>query len=403
MPDTPQFSYFLSTEEDPVTPSHPVWKTLLPLSRRELAGRPEKETGIYITHGDYFNSVRSFLEKSRFEVLTAAVAQHDNRDISADDIEEIRICLEKHGEFYHPARVVLKIIGKRVSFVVNVAASPAGTAVIQREFDILQRLNRDFPRTFIPEVYARGEIPVNGGDRVLRMFLGKWFEGFNEFHISRESAGGTLKLAVWDPVCGTFFLSPDQAEQLYAQAAMILTYYYNIETMEKISLWHHAAGDFVLRLRDETVELRLVTVRRYAEMFADDKNIPLSAERMLESLLIFFVDFSMRMRLDRLDGVGDVVWSDDLAVEGVLKGFFKGLRFKAQDGYIPDAFIDCFRNYLSRCSGTDLFELSQAVANTYDPRMPETAVVKENVKTHAAMLYKAIRKTDISEIRNEAF
>lgn len=392
MPGTPKFSYYLPTERNPVTHTHAVWETPLPLSRKALAGHPEKETGASLHCGDYFNAVRLFLEKNRYESIAAAASRQANRDIPVDDIEEIRICLEKHGEFYHPASVAVKTKEKKLSFVVNVAASPAGTGILQSEFETLQRLNRDFPRSFIPKVYARDEICLPGGDRVLGMFLGEWFEGFYEFHVSGETAVGDRKIVVWDPVSGNFFLSAGQASGPFTQAAMILTYYYNPETTEKISQWHHAAGDFVVKVRDETIESRLVTVRRYEEMFAMDKHDGPSAGSLPEALLIFLVDLSLRMRLDRLDGVGDVVWLADRAVGGVVKGFFEGLRLKVQDGVIPEAFVSYFRGYLSRCTAADLSELSQAVADAHDPRTPDSAVLRENVKAHAAVLHRLIQQ-----------
>lgn len=394
MPGTPQFSYFLSTSNHPVTPDRAIWKAPLPLSRKEVRGYPEKEDDVSISHGDYFYSVRRFLEKNRFEIITSAVSRYLNRNVSPGEIEEIRICLEKHGEFYHPARVVIGINGKSISFVVNVAVSHSGKGVIQREYRLLQRFNRECPRPFIPAVYAQAEIPIEGSDVTLGMFLGEWFENFNEFHLSRDRSDDKIRLAVWDPVCGSLFLSPGQTRELYSQAGMILTCYYDMETFEHISLWHHAAGDFVVNLHGGKIELRLVTVRQYAPMFGelDAQEEASASQRMLEALLIFFLHLTLRMRLDRLDGIGDMAWADSVAVEGALDGFFRGLAMKAEDGIIPGPFADFFQHYLSRCTESDLLDLSASIVNNYNPLAPEPAVINENLNAHTRFLFRAIQK-----------
>jgi len=107
-------------------------------------------------------------------------------------------------------------------------------------------MNNDFPFSFVPKVYGTGEV-FTKDNHYISMFLGEWFEGFNEFHISRDPADGKNKIVVWDNQQSNFFLSADQIMELYRQATMILTSYYNIETFEQIFSWHHAAGDFVLK------------------------------------------------------------------------------------------------------------------------------------------------------------
>ncbi len=99
MPYTPRFSYFISPLETPVTQNSPVWQQPLPLSRN-LCG---KNGEISISHGEYFCAVRTFLENDGDEVICRALTRRLQQNVKPQDIREIRICLEKHGEFYHPA------------------------------------------------------------------------------------------------------------------------------------------------------------------------------------------------------------------------------------------------------------------------------------------------------------
>jgi len=392
MPGKPQFSYFLSHQKYHVQKESEIWKTPLPLSRNQPLKQPQKETGISVSHGDYFCAVRSFLENNRFAILTSAVAQHLNRDIKPEDIEKIRIFLEKHGEFYHPARIEAVVNRDMAPFVVNVAISHAGNESIQREYKILQRLNSNFPYSFLPKVYGKS-IARTKKNLQVGMFLGEWFEGFNEFHISKDPSDEKNRINVWDTEKGNFFLTAEQSLELYRQAAMILTCYYDVETFEQIFPWHHAAGDFVIKLINNKVKTRLVTVRQYASMFEenDSEDQDQEADLILEALLVFFLSLSIRMRLDRLDGVGKIVWSDDVAVEGTLIGFFEGLALKPSVDLLQDSVVDCFRKHLLSCSQADLFDLSQAMVNAYNPQAPEVPVIKRNLQSHVKILYNSIK------------
>ncbi|MGD8448194.1 MAG: hypothetical protein PVJ20_00270 [Desulfobacterales bacterium] len=357
------------------------------MSRKQ---RPN-DAGICVSHGDYFTAVRNFLEQGKSEIITRAVSQYMHREITSQEIKEINIFLEKHGEFYHPARIETLLRGTAIAFVLNVAISDSGKRCIQKEYGLLKQLNEDFPFSFLPKVYGRGRVSIAGDE--IAMFLGEWFKGYNEFHISLDLADQKHKILVWDDEHGSYFLTDDQTKNLYRQAARILTGYYNVNTFEQILSWHHAAGDFVLKCQDNRIDLKLITVRQYRPLFGNDRinKVP-DAELILEALLVFFLNLAIRMRLDRLDGIGEIVWSDDIAVEGTLKGFFEGLALKPPFVSIPGPLMDGFRNHLLSCSQEDLFGLSQAMVDAYHPQSPEIPVIKKNLKRHVKILFNTIQQ-----------
>ncbi len=57
-----RFAYFLETLDQPVTPEQPLWRQPLPLSRTFCAVSSRPASGAPLSIGDYFESVRSFLE-----------------------------------------------------------------------------------------------------------------------------------------------------------------------------------------------------------------------------------------------------------------------------------------------------------------------------------------------------
>ena len=68
------------------------------------------------------------------------------------------------------------------------------------------------------------------------MFLGDWFDGFHEFHLTRRSDSGGPVIRVWDGADCPCLLSKKQAADVYRTASMILTACY-----DPITTWSNTA------------------------------------------------------------------------------------------------------------------------------------------------------------------
>ena len=393
----PSFKNFLFNTQNPVHKTDPVWSVPIPLSRSQSAGTILPDSDRFILHGDLFLAARNFLEKDRYALITRAVSKQISRRVPLGEIEEIRVIIDKHGAFYHPAKIEAVLKDVQIPFVLNIAVTETGRECAQREYRTLKMLNANAHHSFIPEVYGQGSAFAKTDRVEIRMFLAEWFEGFNEFHLSLDPSDGTIKIIVWDNEHGNFFLTHHQTINIYRQAAMILTCYYNAETFEQIFSWHHAAGDFVLKCHKKDVEVKLVTVRQYRSMFVQnihDESQTIDARMILEALLVFFLNMAIKMRIDRLDGVGEIVWSDDVALVGILKGFFEGLALKPIINVFPEPLDHCFRQYLLSCSLADFFDLNHAIVNTYPFQAPEVPVIRQHLGNHVEGLYNAIRQLE---------
>lgn len=349
--------------------------------------RGQTQTSSPFRYRDYFNAVSGFLKDNGFDIPVRAVSASLNRNIAQNDIKAIHIHLEKHGEFYHPARVRVVLNDREALFVLNVAVSGAGLDIITGEFDILDRLSHSFPNSHLPKVFGQGErITENGA--VVKMFFGEWFDGFHEFHISNQH-DCEKGIVVWDPVRGRFPLSPDQMEALYRQAAYILTCYYDPETFEQIYPWHHAAGDFIVRLDERgRVALRLITVRNYKPLVGGSEPEAHDLQSIMEAMLLFFLNLSIRTRLDRMEGVDDITWSNDIAVKATAEGFFNALSKKSPIAGIPVPLTECFMVFLSGHTPEDLLDISHGILGRYHPHSPEPPVIKENLEKHIRDIYR---------------
>jgi hypothetical protein len=385
----PRFSYFLETVDQPIEPEDPAWQRPLPLSRDACSRTCREPAEAAVSIGDYFQAVQLFLETSGRDALVRSLGE---QAADAAFARDVRIFLAKHGEYYHPARVETEIGGRLFQRVVNVAVSAAGRALLLKDYANLERLNREFPRSYVPRVYGTGQVDTGKG-RPLALFLAEWFSGFCEFHLTQRSPGVEHALLLWDPENGNRYLDSDQARWIYHEVARILTHYFNLDTLESVGSWHHAAGDFVAKLTGSRLEIRMVTVRRYGPVFrsrhkADDA-CP-DPKTLLEILLIFLLDLSIRTRLDRLDGTGDIAWSDLLAVGATVDGMLAGLVEKPTPFELPLPLDQLFKHYLAACSADDILDLCKGIAARYRPEAPERPVVNARIAEHAEALHDAL-------------
>ncbi len=384
------FNYFLSDESCQVTKKNDLWKAQLPIGREAFLKNSRKDISSDITYGDYFCAASSFLEKNGFKIILQAALDCLKYEIDVKGIKEVNIFLEKHGQFYHPARVEIKLDENILIFVLNCAISDGGKACIKREYEILNSLGNDFSFAYLPRVYGIGEVCTNTANKSILMFLGQWFKDFNEFHVSQGSKG---KIKVWDQGNDDFFLTIEDTLELHTQVGKILTYYYNMETFEQIFPWHHAAGDFVVKKEKDELLLRLVTARQYAPMFENASGDPMDSEVILDALYLFFINLSMRMRLDRFDGVGDTAWLDKIAVQGALNGLLQGLAIKAVPPCLNDSVDLCFTKYLLNITKEDLHDSLESVLDSYNRLSPEVDIIKNSIYEHGDLLYNVIKNT----------
>ncbi|MFW6240495.1 MAG: hypothetical protein ACOC98_07755 [Thermodesulfobacteriota bacterium] len=392
--------FFRYGTNDPVSAADPAWRGPLPADRFSRSGPAAA------TLGNYFDAAADFLGGAGREALHFGLRAALGPDADLGGVAGVDVILEKHGAFYHPARVRVRHCDGEVALALNVAVSAHGRDLAARECQNLSRLGRRIPDPGLPTVFGFGE--GRTGDISFPMFLCQWLTDFHEFHLSRRS-NGDLGTVVWGDEGVNFFLSPDQARRLYREVARLLARHYDSSTFEQIFPWHHAAGDFVVRPDADDLSVRLVTVRQYAPMFSvrsgaaghpadSPAGLPLDAdpvetvaapegpsEAELEGLLLFLANLSLRNRLDRLDGVGDVAVADPWVIDVSLEGALAGLA----DGGGP---ATAFREYLRSRAPGELAEAFLAVAGTWRPDAPETEALQSTLADHILAFWEAVNR-----------
>lgn len=212
------------------------------------------------------------------------------------------------------------------------------------------------------------------------MFLAEWFDGFHEFHLSIDPRHGGQGMVVWDTDAAPFFLTEHQQADVYRQVAFLLTRAYDPDTTHQIYPWHHASGDFILCIRGASVDLRLITVRQYAPTLSGEDG-GLDDDARLMALLVFFLNLTLRNRLDRLDGTGAPAWAGPLAVAASVEGFFEAL---------PEDLAAAFMGLLDAYGRTELVDILSPVADQYGLMSMEQGLIQANLASHADQLFEAL-------------
>lgn len=366
--------FYVSDMSNRVVDGSGLWNTPLPSDRHYSTSQENS----VITIGTYFQAAEIFFSDDDFSVTKDIVFKVKNERITSTDISRIDICLVKHGRFYHPAKVSIVANNEPVSVVLNLAIDEEGAVCMDREYPVLEKLRLKTDK--IPAVYCRGRVEVEES-LVFSMFVGEWFDDYHEFHISYD--GDRKKIVVWDYEKGNYYLSEQDTKDLYREAAKIMSCCYSIETFEQIQPWHHAAGDFVLKKNSDGVDIRLITVRQHTSLFENSFD---DADSLLEGALIFFISLSIRMRLDRVDGVGDTVWSDDIAVEAVFNGFIEGLESAESLPQFKSPFHVSFLNYIKSITNEDINDYLLMMIQSYHPDSPDVPVIMENIDKHVKLI-----------------
>jgi hypothetical protein len=383
MSAVPELAFFLSHPPLRVVPGDTLWRAPLPMDRHGDPG-----TGAAWRLGDYLGAIGTRLLEHDAALLRSALRSLWGQPVASGALAAVQVYQEKHGAYYHPVRLRAYVAGSWRTLALTAALSLAGRRLLARECDLLRRLQRDHPSAYLPRVLAQDRLHLAGES--VPCFLGEWFSGYHEFHPGLPAAGSETRLALWHARRGRLWLSDARAAGIYRQAAAILTHFYDVASFAQIYPWHHAAGDFVARLGRGRPSVRLISVRQHAPMVAFEDN---GAQARMDALLFFLLNLTIRNRLDRLDGVGEIVWAGESSVRATLEGFWLALALKR----LPDHprrgdLAGAFRTFLAHLSAADIRRRCRDLLEASNPQAPDTVVVARHLPEHARLLARLLPK-----------
>jgi hypothetical protein len=357
----------------------------------------------FLTLGNYFEAIKDFILMDHGRPLTTVLREHLRSDVGPDSIHEILIRTEKHGALYHLASVEVFCGARSMKMCVSTAVSENGKAWLKHEFDLLKFLNSKLALPYLPVPHFEGDVKVysDQGNESLSMFLTEWFENYHEWHLSMDVKGEKQGVCVWDLKNGHWFASNKEAFEIFRQASKILTLYYDIHGFNQIYPWHHAAGDFIVRSKDGIIDVKLTTARKYEPIMLFSSK---DAIDPVVALAYFFLNLSIRMRLDRLDGVGVRAWAGGFSLRALIQGFFDGLLIMEADGRYG---LGQVRDLPSLFKGFDQEELAglfYPLLDVYAKEEPgDFLVIQANLGSHVQQLYEAIQDFHLRDDRRSSF
>lgn len=377
------FRFFVSGNKTEIIPGKGLWNA--PLSGisdsfTQTSQHHGEKNGLSI--GEYFDACVSFLSQDNDHILKTGLSVQMDKSVASNDIAHISVYLEKHGAFYHPLKLVVQLTNQmNVQFVINGAVSNKGLAVIEQESKLLMKFYQSGHHLYLPQVYGSGWIETPKG--VMGFFMGQWLDGYKEFHLTQKD--GEDQIVVWESDGTCSYFTMDQAGPIYKQAAKILTDLYHAQTGEQAFPWHHAAGDFVVKYENDRFDVKLITIRgfhSFSEFEPDPEN---HGAHILPSLLLFFVQMALRIRLDRLDGVGDYVLVNEDILPEVMTGFLTSLDEKSENSGLEDL-KKLFVEFAAQFDLEQWKEITENVVQSYPSPPDEKALLIKNITPHCKII-----------------
>ena len=344
----------------------------------------------FMTLEDFFQAVRGFILSKESRPLTSLLSQFWDREVNLDDIDNVIIRYEKYGTLYQIASIDIVAGGLKTKLAVSAAISLPAKENIGKEYNLLSTLNAQTGLPYLPRIFCIHPWRVEKDGRVETMVLtlAEWFDGYHEWHFSRDEEGKD-KIVIWDMGAGNRFASDQEAYATIKETSKILTLYYDMDTCKRIIPWHHGAGDFVVNTGQGKVNVRLVTARGYEPFSSLDNSQKIDPSR---GLLLFMMELTTKMRLDKWEGVGETTWADSTFVSAAVEGFFQTMKIKETQGECGHIKVDNFIASVKALSQDKIEELICLQLDEYQARdTSDYSVIKAHLEEHAQDLVSALQ------------
>ena len=340
---------------------------------------------------DYFVAIKDFLLQKNGALLIGILSRIWGRQVALSDIETILIRYEKYGALYQIGSVEIIGAHDKSKFGTSMALTPNAKAQMALEYEIIEELNKGLDIRYLPEIYLKTVIRVERHDIIEAVVISlfEWFEGHHEWHVKKDD-DGRERIVIWDLQNGYRFATDKQAYDIIQQASKILTLYYNIQTCNQIFPWHHGSGDFVVKFGEDKVGVRLITVRGYGPLVLHDAHEFVDP---LKALVLFFLSLTIKMRMDKDEGMGGPVWADSITPLPVIDGLLEGLRIQEAKGMCPPNGESIVRQVLKDMDMDEIKTMLYSQLNSYKKIDPvDSEVITEYLDRHAEEVFQAIKE-----------
>ncbi len=349
----------------------------------------------FLTLRDYFDAIRSFLVERMSDRLKWTLGEALGSTISVGDMNRLLIRSEKHGAFNHVASIEF-ITNKGTAKFALATFLSSSERWFRSESANLERLQLvTSPYQFTPRLYLKGqyEITRNGQAETLFFLMSQWLEGFYEWHLHRDLKKNECDVVIWDHDRGRRLASREEVQEIFYKIGFILATCYDPEEYRRVGLWSNAAGDFVVGRRGSVTDILLTTVRDYSPVLDAQQVKP---GQSLMPMTFFFLETLTLIRLDREEGIGDLLWCEDWCLDWAVKGIFDAFEEKARQAKLPAAMPSEFITVLKSFTPEEIKTLLQYTVTRLGNTNPELyKYVATRLGKYADELYNTIQRSPI--------
>ena len=109
-------------------------------------------------------------------------------------------------------------------------------------------------------------------------------------------------------------------------------------------------------------------------------------------MVYFFLNLTLKMRLDKLDGVGETVWAGNFSVDATIQGFFEALNMMNAQGRYGLGKIEELCSLLQSFHPTELERLFQSLLTLYQDEDPaDLFMIQQNLNRHVLFLHQCLQ------------
>lgn len=344
----------------------------------------------FISLEDYFLTIKNLILRDDARSLMALLNRLWKRPVERTELDTLTIRYEKYGTLYHIASTEITAGTDRTRIAVTTALTETSKETLEREFGLLERLNLRTGHSYLPQVYCKHAVEVRKaeGSENLLMTLSQWFDEYHEWHFHTDEAG-KQGITLWDMKSGYRLMTDEEAREIIRRATTILTYYYDMQGFHRIFPWHHGGGDFVVKSEHGAVDVKLITVRGYEPFSLPEQVI---GDRFA-AILLFFLETTLKMRLDKYEGLGESTWvGDESLVKAAVDGFFQALTARESEGEKPAITLDDIVQHLNSLTENELKRLLHTHLDGLVQRdTSDYSAVSAHLDEHARDLYQALQ------------
>ena len=141
--------------------------------------------------------------------------------------------------------------------------------------------------------------------------------------------------------------------------------------------------------------MKLITARGYEPIAFPEQDRKIGP---VGALILFFLETTVKMRLDKWEGMGESTWADAFVVGAATNGFLQALRARELKGDIGTIKADDFVKQLKAFTEDELKILLRSRMDEYRAHDPsDYKVMLSRVDDHARDVYRALQSLEIEK------